>query len=440
MLRTALATTLALVATSAVYAEQPGPALHVPQDDLPWASAAGRRIDFAANGAMTLSSGGRTLCDIGLMYTDPEWNEWGTQRRRSAPGDDWEQDPEDPLVLVHHGTLHHFDGGARFGFIQRTRVTEWGLEVVCEIEPRPNFPLGLFGVALHAPAAGNAGAGVSLWPGFQAAAVPGQLGDAQLLNGPGRGAKLTVPDGPPVEVIIEDGSWWSVLDDRQWDLNTFRIIGADWRSRAALEAGETGTLRFEVVLAPRHMAVADLAGLQLWGDRFGGTVLTAADGPVAEFGFTWREDARKWLRHRGLPEECTGAPGTYSATGSAWIAGATCSFDVAASEEGEAVLLSATIEPPADAAPTVPVVWGLVLPAERLRAEALIEAQNKGSRAVLPLVDGRTVVVESGGTWSVTEETEHEHSYVVLETTPVTTEDGAQSASARLSVRAGGTP
>jgi hypothetical protein len=416
-----------------------GPALVVPDDDLAYAVVNGHRIDFAANGAMVISRDGVVLCDVGLIYATPDWSGWGTQRRRSAPADGWERDPDDPMVLVHHGTLHHFDGDPRFKFVQRTRIGPSGLHLTYEVQPNPDVEVGMFGVAVFWPASRNAGSRVSLWPGFDSVALAAEPGQTGLLNGPGRGAFLGPLRSPTLEVVVEDGTWWSFLDDRQWDLNTCRLMAYEWRSRGALAEKQAGSFQVALRIAPQPSWVAPLGkDLRLEADPYGGAVLENANGPVAEIGFTWTEDARKWLRHRGLPqaaEQTEVAPGEHVATGTAWIAGATVSFEVLARRQDSGAVVDASVRNAGEQAPTAPVSWGLMVPADLLRGAPKLTAAEGASSAALTLTDGPTTVVECSNGWTLANETVGEREYYVLESTPTTGEDGSQEASVRLYAR-----
>lgn len=201
-------------------------AFHLSEGDLPTATVAGNQVAFTRNGAIIVSQQGRVVFDGGLLYATANWDEWGTQVRRSARDDSWElTEAQDELIT--RGTLHDIDWNAKFTFVQRTTLTDKGLRLRYEVTPLKTQPIAIFGVVFHLPVSRTAGGEVQVISSDRTAPLPMAHTKGVLLDADGEAAEVHKEERKLLAVRSERTLQWLVYDDRAWGLNTFRVAAAD---------------------------------------------------------------------------------------------------------------------------------------------------------------------------------------------------------------------
>ena len=253
----------------------------VPEDDLPSIVVAGCRVAFTRNGAFAVAKDGAWLFDGGLSYAMPGWNEWGTQIRRSA-AEDWRDHSEGVLVLG--GTLFDFNGKKRFTFLQRVCPIPDGLRFAYEVTPLEKRKPEVFGFTLHFPVARASSGSIAFWPGFGTEALPASYGKAVLCTGNARGAEVHVADRAQITVVAERRISWRLLDERKWQLNTFRLEAWDEGFTAPLSRGETISFSFDLVLNGTTPATLPFGPALCDLDEHGRLAVWAAHDKVLEGG------------------------------------------------------------------------------------------------------------------------------------------------------------
>ena len=298
------AVVLAILATfgARAFAGEGEARIHAPEDDLPSATVGGYRIDFARNGACVVSRDGRNLFDMGLVYAMPGWKEWGTQRRRSGREDGWELDPADPASLLSHGTLFGFDGTERFRFTQKTSVMSGGVRLAYSITPLAERKLGEFGLVLHFPVLQTKGADAEFWPGFGELILPESRKSARLYRGNARAAHVFLADSFGVQAVAGKPLLWTLLDDRAWQLNTYRFIGSDRQLTTALSKGEKADFTFDLLLGDRACKDLPLGKGRLTIDPYGRIAIHASGKKLAEGGLKLKaRRPGRWLYETAQP-------------------------------------------------------------------------------------------------------------------------------------------
>jgi predicted small lipoprotein YifL len=287
---TALAV-IALLLTAAACPISAG-ALDVPPDDLPTAHVGQWKVAFSRNGAMVAGRGDQWLFDVGLNYAMPGWKEWGTQVRRSAPDDGWKKKDG---VLEFHGTLHDIKRVERFSFQQRVSLLPGGLRLTYEVTPLQTRKLREFGLVVHLPVLGSQGTRVCFWPGFQHLVFPEKRKGAVLSRHNATGVALDLPQGHRAALILRKPVRWRALDDRRWQLNTYRLLGLDAGAARALSSGEKVSFSFDLLLGSEGLCEAEFGPAEVVLDASGRIAMRGPDVEKRIEGGLLHGGSGRWL-------------------------------------------------------------------------------------------------------------------------------------------------
>jgi hypothetical protein len=270
----------------------------VPDEDLPTARLGEWKVAFARNGAVVAGSGDEWLMDVGIHYSMPGYNEWGTQIRRSASADRWQEQDD---ALVFSGTLHDIHRNPRFTFQQRIELLPHGLRLSYEVTPLQKRKLQEFGLTLHLPIVGSRGSRAEFWPGFQSVLFPEGHRRGVLLRNTAQGATVRLPGGRDVALALEKPVKWRSLDDRHWELNTYRLLAIDDAATRALSRGETVTFSFDFLLGQEAGNTVSVANTEVHLDLYGRLALRGAEHDKLIEGGLLADGKRRWLFAESLP-------------------------------------------------------------------------------------------------------------------------------------------
>jgi hypothetical protein len=365
------------------------------EDDLPEAVAGEYRVAFTRNGAITIAREGKWLFDAGLGYMVSGWSEWGTQIRRSSPTDGWTVEGNGEALLF-KGTLFDTGSKPRFTFSQRVEIIPGGLRVNYTMTANDKRPIEAAGLAAHMPAELYGGGAVEFRPGLSHMGLPKLAGKSVMGAANGRMAVLL--GGDAIAGFLGHTSLrWQLLDDREWNLNTFRIIGWDETFAAKLSLGGPAEFGCDILLGDMARERAVVGEVECVLDAVGWAAVSVAGqarlrGGLARFA-------------EGGLEFLTGTAGT--AKGDAGAA-----FDVSCSkDEEEATLTYRWLgkDPPGENGPC------RILIAARLPAGASVADAESGmavtpeaapaavgNALVLSWKEGAKVARAEDGTYSVT--------------------------------------
>jgi len=320
-------------------AAEESPQLVVPGDDLPYAVTGGYRIDFTRNGAFVVSRDGHYLFDGGLVYTSPDWKEWGTQIRKSDDVDSWQTDPlENAPKLQVHGTLFDFNRNARFTFAESAEVIPGGLRLSYGITPLEKRQIGAFGVTLHFPVAETADARAVFSPGLDSVAMPKDLEGATIYSGTARAATVAVAAKPRVMVAGSGSIGWRLLDYRTWGVNAYWLVGMDSALRQPLSRGETASFTFDVWLGDAAAHRIALGPAWCVADPYGGIAIEAGGERIAAGGLAGEGEQLKWI-HATARAEVPGGDADAEASGQSGSTQGPLGYDVKLAREPDNAVL-----------------------------------------------------------------------------------------------------
>lgn len=286
---------LTVLSLAAQCAETGFGSFRVPEGDLPSAIVNGYEVAFTRNGSFVVGKDGRWLFDGGLCFADAGWKTWGTQIRRSEADDDWRLAADD--LLLFEGTLSDENRRPWFKFEQQVAPIANGLRFRYEVTPnRRRTGVREFGLVFHLPAKKFAGGEVGFWPGFSVVPLAAEMGEPHLI-GPvdARGAEWAC-DGARAFSAVGQGEWqWFLFDDRNWELNLFRLFGRIPSLATPLRRGDTVSLEFDLLLgADKEEFLPQPPGRWIL-DRYGRTAFLLDGRKMIEGGVYLGEAADRWL-------------------------------------------------------------------------------------------------------------------------------------------------
>ena len=423
-----------------------------PEDDLPGATIDGYRIDFTPNGAIVVSRDGTGLFDGGLVYAMPGWKEWGTQIRKSGRQDRWELHPEDPTSLLSHGTLFDFSGKERFRFTQRTAVISGGVRLSYNITPLAKRELGTFGLVLRFPVLQTKGARAGFWPGFAEPVLPQNLKSASLYRGNARGAYVSIAGRPRVQAVAGKRLQWTLLDDRRWQMNTYRFIGSDRGLTTALSKGEKVDFTFDILLGDRACKDLPLGKGRLTIDPYGRIAVHASGKKLAEGGLEVQARPRGWLYETARPTatmlDGRGTSGA-CASGIANGLGTELAYDVQVAVENEQALLTFGVHKAKDETQKGGIRFALAIPASEVEAlptttaskaapapDAPVSEKEPGEhRIVVAFQNGLALELEAETSWEIGKTKISGQECLLLSVPTSEVGENGQKAAVRVSVR-----
>ena len=406
-------------------------------DELPEARVAGWRIAFTRNGTPVVGRDGRWLFDAGLNYAMPGWKEWGTQVRRSSHEDGWKKRGDS---LVFHGTLHDTDRTPRFRFTETVTLLPYGLRFNYEISPLEKRRLKEFGICLHLPVAHNRGSLADFWPGLEGLQFPNKNRKGVLLKSTGRGAVIRGAEGMRVGLVFPKAVRWRTLDDRRWELNTFRVLGLDATAVRQLREGKTARLTYDLVLGEKPYPSAGTGAFTLETGPYGQLAIYSADGRRRIAGGVYdTHEGRRWMGKSARPEagvvaESDGQP---KLCGGLWESRkSTLRYSAKVKQDGDSAVLEMRLSPETDSPCPDTVRMGFYVPAKDVSVAVSgpgnTEKQNSRDeshdspvhRVRIGFTAGQDLVLDSDREWNVQKTKISRQPCYLVSVAPIPGEDG----------------
>jgi hypothetical protein len=402
-LRVLLAPALVLAFAVSSSPQESAPRLVLPAHDLPYALVDGYRVDFTRNGAFMVSRDGHCLFDGGLVYSRPDWKEWGTQIRKASADDTWEAVPGDDTKLKTRGTLYDVKGNPRFSFVQQTKVVPGGLRISYEVTPLARHVISTCGVTFHFPVPQTQSAEVAYWPGFGTAVMPETLDGWDIDRDSARGATVFVAGSPRVSVVGGRKIDWQLRDYRQWNVNAYWLTGSDDELLRAQNRGQKGSLSFEMRFGSAVCQHTAVGAALCEADAYGRTAIYLAGEKVAEGGLAWDGPEVEWLHESATP---AGTPAWHCVSSDA--SGRTVDFGV---ELAAGQLYSASLRyavPDTGSTPLPhPLQFVLAVPTRDVPSKPAVEELPPGEDGAqmyavkVPLRQGGPLTLHARSPWSV---------------------------------------
>ena len=401
----------------------------VPDDDLPTARVGDWKVAFTRNGALVAGRDDEWLMDVGIYYAMPGYNEWGTQVRRSAHSDRWQKHKD---VLVFNGTLHDIDRNHRFTFRQQTELVPHGLRLSYEVTPLQKRKLQEFGLVLHLPVIGSRGARAEFWPGFQSVILPDKHRRGVLLRNTAQGATVHLPGGRSAALALHQPVNWRSLDDRHWELNTYRLLALDPAAARSLSKGEKVTFSFDLLLGQGAGQTVAVDNSEVHLDPYGRLALRGAENDKRIEGGLWKG---RWLFGESVPFAVGEEKEHEGKVEGRWRRGTTVGrYSAQLETEGELcrVIYRLVREegdwPPENVRLAFSVPHGQVASLEVEEAGEPTETSESAperSHAKLVLKTGETWTLSSPADWTVAQQKIARTNCRLLSVAPASTGDGA---------------
>ena len=202
----------------------------IPKRGLPRVKIGQVDVIFMPNGSFVASRDAVYFMDGGLGFAGRDYKRWGDQIRGVLPPDGFHPPgPDgDGMALTFSGTLRDADREAVFRFQEEVSVQANSLRFDYTVKPIESIPLARLGVTFHFPIRRWSGKRLEFLPGSRDMAFQPQLVERKP-DGFAGGALarcLVAGRDTPYEVAIslDRPRRWTLLDDRAWELNTYRAL------------------------------------------------------------------------------------------------------------------------------------------------------------------------------------------------------------------------
>lgn len=288
--------------------------------DLPEASISQYRVAFTRNGAVNLAKDGKWLMDAGLGYMLSEWSEWGTQIRRSSATDGWTVEGNGESLLF-KGTLYDINRNPHFTFTERVTLIPGGLRFEYSVTSNDKRAIENAGIIVNMPTEVHGGSVIDFRPGLAHIELPKLLGKA-VMSGSNAAMAIVSRDGPVAAFLCPSTMRWLLMDDRTWNLNTFRFIAWSQDFADKLSAGESAEFQYDLLLD------------ELVRERAEASNVTCTIDPVG-----WAEVFSGQLKLRGGPASAVDGKLTFARGGTGEQAEAEA-FAVKSSVENDEITLN----------------------------------------------------------------------------------------------------
>ena len=213
-------------------------------DGLPSLNVGDTRVILCTNGAFVAERKGQYLVDGGISYATGEWEAWGQQVRNARPKGAWERRGADQ-ALVLKGLLRADRLRRRLLDFEETVVARSSRAdfaySMCAAEPDAPAHVG---TTYHFPVEIYRGRRIVFEPGFTTVVCPDKMKKTSVAGPTAR--HVVVAPCTPFEFAVsyDEPREWTLVDDREFDLNTYRLLCHERLSAKELCPEEGANLEF----------------------------------------------------------------------------------------------------------------------------------------------------------------------------------------------------